>query len=445
MNSQAPITPENASERIARVMFPDVYPIIVDLERSEGNRLYDSRGGRYFLDCFSYVASNPIGHNHPKMFDSAFEKKLLRAARNKPSSSDFYTLEKAEFVDAFERLAMPAYMRHLFLVEGGAVAVENAMKAAFDWKVRLNLRAGAKDERGSKIIHFQEAFHGRCGYTLSVTNTADPRKTKYFPKFDWPRITNPKISFPLDESSTKAVAALEAKALEEIDHAFQIHGDDIAAIILETIQGEGGDNQFRREFHHALRKVADERNVMLIYDEIQSGCGLTGKMWAVEHYGIEPDIICFGKKTQVCGMMLTRRIEEVENHVFAEASRINSTWGGNLVDMVRAQRYLEVIHEERLVENARDVGAYLIQSLHSLQEGFPRILSNARGLGLMCAIDASTIALRDQIVQAVYERGAIILKCGVNSLRFRPALIFTRSDVDNLTGILTDALRSVSA
>ena len=433
------ITPENATAVIGKVMMPDVYPITVDLARSSGSRIYDSRGNRFYLDCFSYIASNPIGHNHPKLFDAEFEKKLLRAARAKPSLSDFHTVELAEFVETFRNLAMPTPFKHLFLVEGGAVAVENGMKVAFDWKVRKNLARG-KGERGTQIIHFEQAFHGRCGYTLSVTNTADPRKTKFFPKFSWPRIQSPKLRFPLDAATIAATVEAEHRAIADIERAFAEHEGDIAAILIETIQAEGGDNHFRPEFHQALRRLADTHEAMLIYDEVQTGVGLTGKMWAFEHYGITPDIVCFGKKMQVCGIMVGPRVEEVKDHVFQEASRINSTWGGNLCDMVRAQRYLEVITEDGLLENATTTGALFLRELENLAARFPETLSNARGKGLMCAIDVSTVALRDAVMSELFCRGAIILKCGINSLRFRPSLTFSPADVQELVALLADAV-----
>jgi len=440
--SKRAITPENASATIAEVMLPDVYPIIVDLEKSEGHRLYDSRGKRYYLDCFSYLASNPVGHNHPMMFDPEFERKLLRSARSKPSSSDFYTLEKAQFVETFRRIAMPKGLNHLFFVEGGAVAVENAMKTAFDWKIRLNRSRGIEGERGTKIVHFKEAFHGRCGYTLSVTNTADPRKTKLFPKFDWPRITNPKLTFPRTAESDRVTAELEQKALAEIEAAFASNPDDIAAILIETIQGEGGDNHFRTEFLQALRKIADEKEALLILDEIQCGCGATGKFWAYEHHDIVPDIVCFGKKFQVCGIAVGPRIDAVKDNVFQEASRINSTFGGNLVDMVRAERYLQIIEAEKLVENSAATGAYLLEKLSELAQRYPSVLSNARGKGLMCAIDTQNAEARSRIVRETYERGAIILACGTVSIRFRPALTFRKADVDEIIPIFEEAVKA---
>ncbi len=420
-------------------MLPDVLGIVLDIDKSQGVRVYDSLGKRWFLDCKTYVASNPLGHNHPKFSDPAFEKKLLSVAKSKPANSDFYTVELAEFVQTFGELAMPKEFPHLFLIEGGSQGVENALKASFDWKVRKNLARGEKRELGSQVIHFREAFHGRSGYTVCMTNTADPRKTKYFPKFNWPRIVNPKAQFPIEGVNLEAVKIVEQEAAQQIREAFAANPGDIAAIIIEPIQGEGGDNHFRPEFHQMLRKLADENEAMLIYDEVQTGVGLTGKMWAYQHYGIVPDIVCFGKKMQVCGMMVGRRIDEVADNVFHEKSRINSTWGGNLVDMVRAARYLEVIHQDKLVENARVVGTALLESLRSLQARYPTLFSNARGEGLMCAIDVSSIEKRDKCVQLAFDLGALILRSGVQSLRLRPPLIFTKADVEELMSVLDRA------
>ncbi len=443
-NETAEIQPDLVHESISRHMLPDVFPFVLDLERSRGNHIYDSRGKRFLLDVFSLVASNPIGYNHPGMDDPAFEEKLLRASKVKPSNSDLYCKEMAEFVETFARIAKPAGMKYLFMVEGGTLAIENALKTAFDWKVRLNFKRGISEERGTKIIHLKEAFHGRSGYSLSLTNT-DPKKTKYFPKFDWPRITNPKLRFPVTEEVLSATAAAEEEALFQIRAALKKHEGDIAALILEPIQGEGGDNHFRPEFHRALRKLCDENEMMMIYDEVQSGIGLTGKMWAHEHYGVQPDILCFGKKMQVCGIWVSARVDEAENNVFHETSRINSTWGGSLSDMVRAERYLQIIEEENLVENAAEVGPVLLEQLEQLAAKYPALLSNARGKGLMCAVDVVSPEKRKQIIDKTLENGAIVLGCGNASIRVRPSLTFTRDNVLEFISAMTRALDSVSA
>ena len=439
------ISPENVIASIGRYLQVDVIPIIVDLEKSKGNRIFDAKSGQEFLDCFSYIATLPIGHNHPKMHDPAFEEKLLRAARVKPSNSDFWTVELAEFIDCFARLAMPSEFRHLFFIEGGTLAVENGLKVAFDWKVRKNQAKGRSGEVGTKIMHFQQAFHGRSGYCLSLTNTADTRKTKLFPKFAWPRVVNPKVFFPLDQKNIELAIEAEREAEKQILQAFADHPDDIAAIIIEPIQAEGGDNYFRPEFHELLRRLTNEYDAMLIYDEVQTGGGLTGKMWAYEHYGIVPDIVCFGKKMQVCGIMAGTRVDEVKQNVFVEASRLNSTWGGGLTDMVRSQRYLEIIDEDSLLDNAAKVGSYLLEQLSSLQNALPEMVSNSRGKGLLCAFDVPSSETRDKLLAECAARRVLVLKCGARSIRLRPSLTFTRSDVDELMAVLQAAVPSVCA
>jgi L-lysine 6-transaminase len=419
-------------------MLVDALDIVVDMKRSQGAYVYDSTRQRRYLDFFTFVASVPIGLNHPKMQTAEFREKLASVAVNKPTCSDVLTVEMAEFVETLARLAMPQDLPHLFLIEGGTLGVENALKAAFDWKIRKNFLKGYKEERGTQVIHFQRAFHGRSGYTLSLTNT-DPAKTDLFPKFKWPRILNPAIRFPLDEENLKAVVDAEARAIAQIREAIRERKDDIAAIIIEPIQGEGGDNHFRNEFFVELRAIADEHEIMLIFDEVQTGVGLTGRMWASDHF-VRPDMIVFGKKVQVCGFMCSRRIDEVPENVFTVPSRLNSTWGGNLTDMVRSQRYFEIIHEDRLVEHAEVMGAYLQDRLSEIQAEFPKLVSNARGRGLFCAIDLRNASDRQTVRTKAFEKGLIILGSGERSLRFRPPLTIQADELDEGIEILRKSL-----
>jgi len=437
------IGPADVHAAIGRHMRTDGYDLVLDLDKSHGRRLYDARNDRWFLDLFSCFATVPVGFNHPKMKDPAFLARLQRAALTNPTNPDVYTVEMAEFVDAFGRLAMPDYLPHLFLVAGGSVGVENALKAAFDWKIRRNFRNGHREERGRQVLHFREAFHGRTGYTLSLTNTADPRKYELFPKFDWPRVDTPKRRFPVDAAELERVQKAEAASIAQIKQAFAERKDDIACILLEPIQAEGGDNHFRPEFLRALRQLADENEALLIWDEVQTGMGLTGKMWAHQHDDVRPDLLAFGKKTQVCGMMAGPRLDEEPDNVFRLGSRINSTWGGNLVDMVRCQRYLEIMAEERLVENAARLGEHLKSGLEGLGREFPERVSNVRGMGLMCAIDLPSTETRDALKEKLYGQGVLILGCGTHGLRFRPPLDIAADEVDEALDLIRMALRAI--
>lgn len=435
------IAPDRVLPTLRKHMLIDGFDIVIDLRKSRGSYIVDAKDGKRYLDFFTFVASSPVGLNHPKMTSPGFLKKLSYVAVNKPSNSDIYTAEQAEFLEVFERVAMPPYLPHALFIEGGALGVENALKAAFDWKIRKNFARGYKEERGKQVIHFRQAFHGRTGYTLSLTNT-DPVKTDLFPKFSWPRVLNPAARFPLRDEHVAGVKRDEELSINQIKEAFYKNRDDVASIIIEVIQGEGGDNHFRPEFFRALRQLADENEAMLIFDEVQTGIGMTGKMWAHQHF-VEPDMISFGKKMQVCGFLCGKRIEEVKDNVFAVSSRLNSTWGGNLVDMVRAQRYLEIIEEDHLVENARVVGAYLVARLNEMALEFPSVLSNARGLGLFAAFDVATPELRTKIRSKAYEHGLIVLPSGERSIRFRPPLTVTKAEIDEGTGIVSAAVKEV--
>jgi len=439
------IAPSAVHATLGRHLLADGYDMVLDLDKSRGRRLHDARTGREYLDLFSFFATLPIGFNHPKMRDPDFLARLTRAALVNPTNSDIYTTDFAEFVEVFGRVAMRAHLPHSFFIAGGALGVENALKAAMDWKVRRNFRTGSQAEKGHQILHFQDAFHGRSGYTVSMTNTADPRKYEYLAKLDWPRVSNPYLRFPVDAAELARVQKAEATALAEIRRAFAERQDDIAAIILEPIQAEGGDNHFRPEFLAALKAVAHEHDALLIFDEVQTGVGLTGSFWAHEALGVQPDLLAFGKKMQVCGMLGGGRLDEEPDNVFRVSSRINSTWGGNLVDMVRSRRYLEIIEEERLVENAATVGAHHLVRLQELQGAMPDVIANARGRGLMCAIDLPDTDTRNRAIDKAYDLGLMILGCGHRSLRFRPPLDITRAEVDEAIDLLARAVKQTLA
>jgi L-lysine 6-transaminase len=433
------ISAAKVHETLRKHMLADGFELVVDLEKSKGSRLVDARTGKEYLDFFTFFASSPIGINHPKMFEPAFQRELIRAAVNKPSSSDAYTVEMAEFVDTFARVATPDYMPHLFFIEGGALAVENALKAAFDWKVRKNFAKGYNEEKGHKIMHFRYAFHGRSGYTMSLTNT-DPNKTLYFPKFkDWPRIDSPYLRFPLNLENLEKAKHDEAHSVQQMKDAFNQYKDEIAAIIIEPIQAEGGDHHFSNAFMRTLRQLADENDALLIFDEVQTGLGMSGKMWAHQWF-VEPDLMSFGKKTQVCGFMAGKRIEEVNDNVFAKSSRLNSTWGGNLVDMLRSKRYLEIIEEDNLVENARVQGEYLLSELRAMEADFPDLIGQARGRGLLCAFSMAEAQHRDVLKQKCYDHGLILIGCGDRSIRFRTALNVTRDELAEGLAIIRSQL-----
>ena len=432
------IDSKNVRATLDKHILADGYEPVMDMEKSHGSWLVDERDGSEYLDMFSMFASGAVGYNHPDI--QAGKDRLTAAALYKPTLSDIYNIQYAEFVEKFSNTAIPEYLPHAFFIEGGALGVENALKVAFDWKVRKNMEKG-KGEKGGKIIHFKHAFHGRTGYTLSLTNTSDPRKTMYFPKFDWPRIDIPKLSFPITDIVLQEVEKNERIAIDQIKTALANNKDDVAALIIEPIQGEGGDNHFRDEFFVALRQLCDENEMLFIMDEVQTGIGITGKWWAHQHFSVKPDIISFGKKTQVCGLLAGPRVEEVENNVFSESSRINSTFGGNLADMVRFHIILEIMEKENLPENAKNMGDFLLGELGNLAEEFPAYVTNPRGLGLFAAFDLPSQTERDKVIGGLMKNKLLMLPSGDNAIRFRPHLNVTKEDLTTSLEIINATIK----
>ncbi len=439
------VTPAEVKGSLSKHILADGYDLIFDMEKSKGVYMFDSMRDRSLLDFFTCFASVPLGYNHEKMTgDDIFKNNLLQAALTNPSNSDIYTTQYAQFLETFSRVGIPAYLPHAFFIAGGSLAIENALKAAMDWKVQKNFQKGHRKEKGHKIIHFDQAFHGRSGYTMSMTNTTID-KTKWFAKFDWPRVSFPKISFPFTDASYEDLIAREELSVRQIRQAFASNPDEICAIIVEPVQSEGGDNHARPEFFEKLRLLCDEYEALLIYDEIQTGVGLSGKFWLHEHFGEQarPDLIAFGKKMQVCGILAGPKLDEIENNVFTVSSRINSTWGGNLVDMVRSSKIMEIIEEDQLCEKAAVNGDYLLGKLCELEQLFPHLISNVRGKGLLCAFDFRKRSQRDAFVQHAIAENVLFLGCSENTIRFRPALVMDQSHIDEGMEVAVKLLKTL--
>ncbi len=436
------VEPQEVHSLLSRWILADGYPLVLDFEKSKGAELYDSRSGRTFVDFFGCFGSTPIGWNHPALMDPSWLQSLNYVVANRPANSDLYTVEMAEFVARMGEVAAPEGYQHMFFIDGGALAVENALKVAFDWKVRRNRAKGVDADVGSKILHFEKAFHGRSGYTLSLTNTL-PDKIDYFPKFeDWPRVFAPAVKFPLEGDALREHIAAEEACFEAIDAAFAKFGDDIAAILIETMQCEGGDRHFRAEFLQGLQARCEKYDCLFICDEVQTGYFGSGKPWAFQHYGIQPDIFCFGKKAQQCGIMAGPKIDLVPDNCFEKSSRINSTWGGNLVDMVRATKVLEVIRDENLCENAAKQGAYWLENMRKMATSFDMV-ENVRGLGLLMAFSMPDGATRDKVLSKMFDNGLLGLGSGDRTIRFRPHLAITTEDVDRVLELTEQSLQAL--
>jgi L-lysine 6-transaminase len=414
------IAPGQVVSELEKHLLVDGFKLVLDLAKSRGSTLVDAATGKSFIDFYSFYASMPVGFNHPYFDDPVVHADLLAASKIKVANSDVYSVPYATFVETFARVMGLPPLERYFFIDGGALAVENALKAAMDWKVRKNIAAG-RGERGTEILHFTGAFHGRSGYTLSLTNT-ESRKTDLFAKFPWPRVSAPFLDFSLPENERRQNAIEKEKLSEDqIRRFIAERGQDIAAIIIETVQGEGGDNHFRGEWLHLLRRICDENEMLLIFDEVQSGMGVTGKNWCCQHFDVLPDLLVFGKKAQVCGVMAGPRLDEVPENVFRLPSRINSTWGGNFCDYVRSTHLLRIVDNENLVKNARVQGARLLEELRQISRKHA-VMTAVRGRGLLLAFDLPNRALRDRFWTGAYQLGLLVLRSGERSIRLRPVM-----------------------
>ncbi|MDP7004973.1 MAG: L-lysine 6-transaminase [Phycisphaerales bacterium] len=438
------VAPSDVHSVLSKYQLADGYDLVVDLEKSHGCWIHDSSTGREFLDAFTCFASWPLGFNHPELMGGPFNEEILKASRNKIANSDLYTTELATFVEEFGSKVTPEDFPHHFWVSGGALAVENALKTAFDWKARKLGRTNFHDDVNDLVIlHFEQAFHGRSGYTMSLTNTL-PDKIGLFPKFAWPRVSNPFCEFDNEGKICNDIEAAEAKACEEIERAFEEHSNRIAAIIIEPMQGEGGDNHFRDEFFEKLRQYADEREALLIFDEVQTGFYGSGKTWFWQHTTVRPDIVCFGKKTQTCGIYVSRRVDEIVDNVFKLSSRINSTWGGNLVDMVRCTQFIKIIERDEIADLVTKVGNYIIAELRNIASE-SGLFTSVRGRGSLIAFTMQSQDHRNAMLKAFFNESVLALPCGVQSVRFRLPLIMTIDDANQLLSRTRDAVQQMVA
>jgi L-lysine 6-transaminase len=437
------VSPQNVHSVLSKFQLVDGYNLVVDLDKSHGVWIHDSASGKDYLDAFTCFASWPLGFNHPDLMGDAFNDAILKVSRNKIANSDLYTTELAEFVDSFGTKVTPEEYPHHFWVSGGSLAVENALKTAFDWKARKLGRTDFLDDVNDLVVlHFEQAFHGRSGYTMSLTNTI-PDKVGLFPKFDWPRVSSPYCVFDNDGNIVNDIEAAEAQTCAEIEKAFELHGNKIAAIIIEPMQGEGGDNHFRNEFLEKLRAYADEREALLVFDEVQTGFYGSGKAWFWQHTTVKPDIVSFGKKTQVCGIYANRRIDEVADNVFAKSSRINSTWGGNLVDMVRCTQFINIIERDNITDLVNKVSDQVITGLRQISQS-TGLISSVRGKGSLIAFTLPSPEHRAAMLGAFMDAGVIALPCGKRSVRFRLPLVMTVEDADSLLNRTNDAVQALA-
>jgi 4-aminobutyrate aminotransferase/(S)-3-amino-2-methylpropionate transaminase len=419
-----------------------------DAKKSLGNYLVDV-DGNVLLDLYGHIASLPIGYNHPDLLAAWKAGRFDWCAGFRPALG---IAPSAEWVDLVTRVMTrlaPKGLSRLVTVTTGSEAIENAVKTAFIHLARrrragrapeaAELAAAMKnaqaDVNGFKMLSFEGGFHGRSMGALSLTRSKPIHKLDV-PAFDWPTAPFPANRFPLADHAALNNAA-EARSLEAVKQVFVQYPDRVAAVIVEPIQGEGGDCHASNDFFQKLRRLAREHGVLFIADEVQTGGGATGTFWAHEAWGLDdpPDLVTFAKKMQVAGFYL-------KDELFpAEPLRIFNTFLGDPLRMAQLEVIAEISDRDRLVENAKVTGAYLVRSLERLQARYPAVLSNARGRGTFAAVDARDAATQAKLLEHLRRAGVESGGSGTHSIRFRPANILLPRHVDEGLGVLEEACK----
>jgi 4-aminobutyrate aminotransferase/(S)-3-amino-2-methylpropionate transaminase len=414
-----------------------------DARRSLGNYVVDV-DGNVLLDVYGHIACLSLGYNHPDLLAAARSGRFEWALGYRPALGIAPPTEWVELVEGPFADVAPHGLPRMMTVTSGTEAVENALKAAFIWKAKRrrgraawsadDLREVMKNRQVGindlKVVSFEGGFHGRTFGALSATRSKPIHKLD-IPAFDWPVVPFPAHRFPREEFARENADA-EARSLEWVREVFVREGGRVAGLIVEPIQGEGGDRHTSAGFFRELRTLCSAHEVAFVVDEVQTGVGATGRFWAHTWWDLTepPDIVTWSKKFGLGGMHLREELFP------AEPYRLFNTFLG---DPLRAAQFgvvTEVLERDRLIEHTHQVGRHLLAGLESLCERHPGRLSGARGLGTFAAVDLPDEATRDRVVHALRQAGVEAGGSGERSIRFRPALVFASRHVDELLDVL---------
>jgi len=410
---------------------PDwVQNICLNPNKSKGSYLYDDNSGKFILDLYCFFSTLPLGYNHPIFSKDEFKNDLHIFGGLKPSTGRILTNFIDEFVTDFHNYVNNDIFNKYFFIHGGGLAVENALKIAFDWKRYINNKNGIKvDGNEMKVIALEDAFHGITGYGLSLS--ANQLKCSHFPKFNWPKFEAPYVKFPCNEGDDQEFKKAQIQALNSIEEYIEQTGKQyIASIIIELVQGGGGDKHLGQEYVRGLKDICDKNDILFIIDEVQTGFGVSGKLWCYEHYKVEPHLLTFGKKAQISGVCIGKNIPDIEQ-VINVPGRLSPTWNGDITDYVRCKYIIQAYKEYNLVDNATELGKYIVSSLKSMNA-----FMNVRGRGFLIAFDFENSDDRDRYDQLCFEEGLFLLPMSDVTLRMRPNMALTKDEADHALEII---------
>lgn len=436
--------PASQALRAAQARWMDARSIhfYTDAQRSLGNYIVDA-DGNVLLDLYGHIAALPLGYNHPDLIAAWDYGRFRWTAGFRPALGVSPPVDYVRCVERSLARIAPEGMEGILTVTTGAEALENAFKIAF-LEVMRRRRGGppsAEEQAASmrnaqhganalKILSFEGGFHGRSLGALSATRSKAIHKVD-FPAFDWPVAPFPANLFPLEANAEDNVRR-EAESLAEVERLLREAEGNIAGIVVEPIQGEGGDRHASAAFFRSLQRLAKQYGALLIVDEVQTGGGGTGIWWEHARWELPepPDVVTFSKKMQVGGCYFRKELMPDMPY------RIFNTFLGDPLRLAQLEVIIEVVERDGLLGNVQRTGAYLLQRLYELEASFPGVVSQSRGQGTWCAFDLPDSARRDTVVERLRQRGVEMGGCGSRSIRFRPALILQSRHVDEAMGHL---------
>ncbi|XP_050393587.1 4-aminobutyrate aminotransferase, mitochondrial isoform X2 [Patella vulgata] len=426
----------------------------VDYDHCLGNYLFDA-DGNVLLDMFTQIATIPIGYSHPRLMAALRKPENIASFVNRPALG---CLPPSNWVNKLKDVLLavaPPGLTNVQTMQCGACSIEHSQKAIFMWYQRHRrggrppneeeLRSCITNEKPGTpeicVMSFHKAFHGRTMGALALTHTKWVHKLD-FPQPNWPIAPFPALQYPLDEF-VRENREEEDRCLNTVRELFEkwrLKGNPVAGIAVEPVQCEGGDNHATPYFFQGLQDIAKENDAALLIDEVQTGCGSTGKFWAHEHFNLReaPDLVPFAKKMMTGGFYFKKDFKPTEGY------RIFNTWFGDPARMPLLQAVVEVMQEENLIELNAKVGSYFLKGLTDLQKRYPGLIKNARGLGTLTAIDFNNVESRDKAVYNLRQKGVLVGVCGEMSMRFRPTLMFQNHHVDIFTDIFNDVLTGLN-
>ena len=424
-----------------------VFPI--DLSASLGNYCADM-DGNIFLDVFNQISSLPLGYNNPDLRKWASSESVVNHLATRLALGPHPSGDLKELVNNGFMKIKPKGTDLVYTTICGTSSVETAMKLSFiHYKKERRLGAFTAEELEScmwnklpgspslSVLSFEKAFHGRSFGALSITRSKAIHKID-MPAFNWPKAKSPNYKYPL-EDNIEYNAAQDQEVLKDVEHLIDTWEHNVAAVILEPIQSEGGDNYLSPSLCRAIRQLTLDKKVSMIVDEVQTGYGATGKLWAHDYWKLDtpPDFVCVAKKILSGGVFTHKKY--IPEHSY----RHFNTWMGDPVRLAMLNRVNEIVLENDLIAQVKSTGKFLRNILLNFQKNYPEKISSVRGLGTFLAFDLPSTEARDRLIKIATLNGLRIGGCGEVSVRLRPALIFTKKHAEIFEQIFDKSLKQL--